>query len=208
LPTFLLLAGPNGAGKSTVGDDLEIKNPSLIRMDPDRSYKRISESNPGYNNKQINQLLQDEFRRLTNLAYRERRDLLLETNLSGWEYLFQKEFKEAGYHTNLSFIALENTLLAIDRVEKRVAKGGHFVDQESIEENFRIGLINLKDQAHTFDEFNLYESGVEGKRPRWLFQLTHQGVIYQADSVKPFYQEIISTVKRNWDNERSLGLSY
>jgi predicted ABC-type ATPase len=53
---------------------------------------------------------------------------------------------------------LESTSVAIERVKDRVAKGGHSVDEETIQKRFDAGLTMLDENFNVFDLVSIYLS--------------------------------------------------
>ena len=68
-----------------------------------------------------------------------------ETTLSGLAYAqWIPKWRAAGYHVKLLFLKLSSPKLAIQRVEERVALGGHSIPKEEILRRFGKGLENFE----------------------------------------------------------------
>ena len=71
-------------------------------------------------------------------------DFAFETTLATRSYLhLVKTAQNLGYQVTLLFIWLDSPKTAIQRVAKRVAKGGHNIPQEVIERRYYRGIFNL-----------------------------------------------------------------
>ncbi len=88
----------------------------------------------------------DMFEQLTADAFDHRETFVYEghfTNYATWDT--PKRFKAGGYVTHLLFLGLSDPDTSQTRVAARVAKGGHFVDRLTIEDNFKgnLEMLNL-----------------------------------------------------------------
>ncbi|MFO1006625.1 MAG: zeta toxin family protein [Planctomycetaceae bacterium] len=140
-PELVVLAGPNGAGKSTLA-------PWLLRdeyaidefVNADEIAKGLSGFHPESVALQSGRLM---WERLEELA-ENRKSFAFETTLASRTYApWIVERKAEGYLTNLVFIWLPNSELAINRVADRVRLGGHNIPDEVIRRRYEGGLKNL-----------------------------------------------------------------
>jgi predicted ABC-type ATPase len=67
-------------------------------------------------------------------------------------------FKESGHQAVMIFLALSSEESAIARVKRRVAHGGHSVDETTIRERYKKGLKLLDQTFEMFDQVHLYLS--------------------------------------------------
>jgi predicted ABC-type ATPase len=167
LPVLTIVAGPNGAGKSTHSKEL-LSDFGIEAFDFDKEFHTIwAEFNfDPY-------IEQGAFER-TQKLYTERRaraldkkqNFAFETNFHAQEVLTVVDmFRSKRYHIELIFICLENPSVAIDRVKDRVAKGGHFVDEGTIQKRFESGLTLLDENFDKFDLVSIYlskQNDIEG----------------------------------------------
>ncbi len=71
-------------------------------------------------------------------------DFALETTLATRSYAQTiKKAKQVGYHINLVYFWLNSPELAIARVKKRVAEGGHHIPEDVIKRRYTRGIDNL-----------------------------------------------------------------
>ena len=70
--------------------------------------------------------------------------LHLKQTAAGTIYVkYLKEAKKRGYHINLTFLWLSSADLAVERVAKRVAQGGHHIPETTIRRRYLLGQKNL-----------------------------------------------------------------
>ena len=75
---------------------------------------------------------------------REGADFAIETTLSTRSYVsLIKDVQRAGYKVSLLFFWLSSPAVAIERVAKRVSKGGHHIPSDVIERRYFRGIYNL-----------------------------------------------------------------
>lgn len=145
-PTVTVIAGPNGAGKSSLQSllrqahlfDCSVVNIDALEIDID-----TLPADPLRYAGEIAKRTDKKFRELCEEAISKKNDFAFECNLRAEQVKYLGLFEEAGYNINLVFIWLDSLELSIDRVKKRVLKGGHHVGNKSIKINYTEGLKNL-----------------------------------------------------------------
>ncbi|MGL6340654.1 MAG: zeta toxin family protein, partial [Waterburya sp.] len=81
--------------------------------------------------------------RLNVLASQEV-DFAFETTLAARSFArFLKKCKTEGYKINLIYVWLESSDLAVQRVSRRVASGGHDIPNDIIRRRYQRGLLNF-----------------------------------------------------------------
>jgi len=147
---YTVIAGPNGAGKSTFSKYLSPV--AAIIFDPDHQRGKIEKIYPDIDEGILNNAVIGKYFDLEKKAMESFKSITAETNLRN-HFFAQRAgiFKSAGFVTNLVFMLLPDVYASMDRVNLRVAKNGHYVDERSIRNNFELGLINLKVLADKFD---------------------------------------------------------
>jgi predicted ABC-type ATPase len=173
LATLYIIAGPNGAGKSTNSKALlGWFNFSLTAFDYDKelyaTWKRFG-FDPA-----VEEGVRDSVGRLfsdrKNSAIAGNADFAFETNYH--DAVIQETvflFREAGYQTVLLFLALPDEEIAIERVKRRVALGGHSVDEQTIRERYQRGLLHLDQTFDLFDQVYLLLSNERQTEPILAF---------------------------------------
>jgi predicted ABC-type ATPase len=145
MPNLFILAGPNGAGKSTSAPEMltggrrvrEFVNADVIAKE-----EGVSEIEAG----------RRTLARLDALAL-ARRDVAFETTLASRTLLPRiQAMQRAGYLFHLTFFWLPSADMAVERVARRVASGGHSIPEEVIRRRYERGLENF---------FNAYLSAAD-----------------------------------------------
>jgi predicted ABC-type ATPase len=160
-----VLAGCNGAGKSSIGG-AALRQSGSEFFNPDEAAERITAAHPARNRPltqaRINATAWDEGRRLWKRAIDERADFAFETTLGGRTMTALLEQAErAGASVHIWFAGLTDIDLHIDRVRRRVAKGGHDIPAAKIRERFVNGRVNLIRLLPYVNELYLYDNSVE-----------------------------------------------
>jgi predicted ABC-type ATPase len=146
--TIFVLAGCNGAGKSSVG------GAALLRIgadyyNPDAAARRIAAANehrrsPPLTQEEVNAAAWNEGRRLLERAINERLNFAFETTLGGNTITELLERAAAsGIAVNIWFVGLATLELHLERVRRRVAKGGHGIPEAKVRERYQRGRENL-----------------------------------------------------------------
>ncbi len=152
-----IISGPNGAGKSSHARITLL--PQFLQtnefVNADEIAKVISPHNVAIVNSQAGRLMLKRINFLINSGM----NFAFETTLSAKSFIKLIKFaKKNNYSVNLLFLALENSQLAINRVENRVSKGGHNVDSRVIVRRFNRGLENLSLYLKEVDTALIYNA--------------------------------------------------
>jgi predicted ABC-type ATPase len=139
---IIIIAGPNGAGKTTFARSFlpsEAQCPHFINADLIAA--GLSPFSPEAVAIKAGRLMLQEIAH----CVQQGESFAFETTLSGMNYLKHiKQWKEAGYHISLYFLALPNVEAAIARVAERVKQGGHDVSENVIRRRFLAGHNNFQ----------------------------------------------------------------
>jgi predicted ABC-type ATPase len=140
-PTVYVIAGPNGAGKTTFASQFL---PDFVKcrefLNADLIAAGLSPFAPETQNLRAGRLLLERIRELAQ----DRADFGFETTLSGRTYVkLLTDMKAGGYQVELFFLWLPTAEMAVDRVENRVAEGGHGVPLSDIRRRYHAGVRNL-----------------------------------------------------------------
>ncbi|WP_295720767.1 zeta toxin family protein [Mucilaginibacter sp.] len=168
MPSLYIITGSNGAGKSTLGPDYLPKEISqhYTVFDGDLLYTRkLSELFPAitrsakYARKDALEYVVDLFEEQTTRALANRDHYVYEghfTNDATWEK--PKLFKDANYRVHLIFFGLENPELSQFRVTERVTEGGHYVDPQTLNNNFYGNLEKLNIYHSLIDDLTIVDT--------------------------------------------------
>jgi predicted ABC-type ATPase len=136
-----IIAGCNGAGKTTASFTIL---PGILDcrefVNADEIARGLSPFQPEKVAIEAGRIM---LRRIDELLI-ENANFAFETTLATKTYKNTiLRAKEAGYNVTLLFFWLQTTSLAKERVKKRVAEGGHNIDETVIERRYLNGIINL-----------------------------------------------------------------
>ncbi|WP_454803743.1 zeta toxin family protein [Mucilaginibacter phyllosphaerae] len=192
-PQLLFVAGPNGAGKSTFSKDLsEI---GAIIFDVDKVIAHIEAQKPDIIKKHAYQEATKEFFIQAAKAIEKRQHFTLETNFRDDNLMdIVAEFKRFGYQTNMIYLTLESIRHSIDRVNERVANGGHYVDQNNIEQNFDLGLQYLQKFAEQFDNLEIIDASGTDWQLRSLLSIQNRKLTHISDNVPERLTQTVNVI--------------
>ena len=156
-PRAFIIAGPNGAGKTTFAREFlpaEGRCPTFINADLIAA--GLSPFKPEVAALEASRLVLEHVRRCVE----NREDFAVETTLAGRVYLrYIRDWHAAGYRVKLEFLKLPNVEMAIQRIRKRVAQGGHNVAEFLVRRRFKLGLENFHSiYRPVVDSWQLYDA--------------------------------------------------
>ena len=154
--TILIIAGPNGAGKTTFAREFLLNEgncPTFVNAD------LIAE---GLNPLQPEEEAVAAGRMMLNMIrdYVGRgRSFAFETTLSGRTYARMiPQWQAQGYRVRLFFLRLPTPEVAIARVAKRVATGGHNIPDDVVRRRLQAGWYNFEHiYRDLVDEWAVYD---------------------------------------------------
>lgn len=136
MPNLFIIAGPNGAGKSTSAPEIlsgSRQVDEFVNADVIAKEEGVSEIEAG----------RRTLARLEALA-EARRDMAFETTLASRMLLPRLQtMQRAGYLFHLMFFWLPSADMAVERVAKRFAAGGHSIPEDVIRRRYERGLDNF-----------------------------------------------------------------
>ncbi|QEM06998.1 AAA family ATPase [Mucilaginibacter rubeus] len=141
MPNLYIIAGCNGAGKTTASYTVlpELLNCNEF-VNADNIAAGLSPFNPESVAFEAGRIM---LQRIDELLNREV-DFAFETTLSTRSYVFLvKRARQKGYEVTLLFFWLSSPEMAMERVAKRVSKGGHNIPVDVIERRYYRGIRNL-----------------------------------------------------------------
>lgn len=141
MPNLYIIAGCNGAGKTTAS---YIVLPQLFEckefVNADNIAAGLSPFNPDSVALAAGRIMLERINGLMN----EGVDFAFETTLSTKSYVsLIKKAKALNYTVTLLYFWLSSPEVAIDRVAKRVSKGGHHIPDDVVERRYYRGIKNL-----------------------------------------------------------------
>jgi predicted ABC-type ATPase len=140
MPVLTIVAGPNGAGKSTLIRDYKLEGKQNL-LDTDAIAKRMNPENPMAAAVAAGR----EVIGRTRDFIATHQSFVLETTFSGNISLSViNSAKAEGFEVNLLYVYLKDSEIAVERVQERVTKGGHFVPADDVKRRYGRSLENLK----------------------------------------------------------------
>lgn len=141
MPKLYIVAGCNGAGKTTASYTVL---PEMLDckefVNADNIAAGLSPFNVEGVALEAGRLMLNRINELLN----EKADFAFETTLATRSYVpFIKRAQQNGYEVALLFFWLPSPELAIDRVKKRVADGGHHIPSDVITRRYYRGIKNI-----------------------------------------------------------------
>ncbi|MFO1306221.1 MAG: hypothetical protein U1F54_21045 [Burkholderiales bacterium] len=154
-----VLAGCNGAGKSSIAG-AALRDAGLEFYDPDRAARALVAGQP---TRAANALAWNHGRRLLERAIEERGTFAFETTLGGTTItaLLQQAIA-VGMPVHVWFVGLASVDLHVERVKRRVAKGGHDIPVDMIRRRYVSGPANLVTLLPGLRQLYLYDNSREG----------------------------------------------
>jgi predicted ABC-type ATPase len=138
----IVLGGPNGAGKTTAA---AVVLPRMLNVrefvNADEIARGLSPFNPEGSTVAAGRLM---IARLDELI-RNRESFAFETTCAGRRHVrMLQTCREAGYRVTLIFLWLPSPEIALARVARRVAQGGHRIPDDVVIRRHAAGLRNMR----------------------------------------------------------------
>jgi predicted ABC-type ATPase len=152
-----IIGGCNGAGKTTASFNIL---PDLLNckefVNADEIARGLSPFQPESVSIEAGRLMLSRINELLN----SHQDFSFETTLSTRSFINTIDLAKAkGYYITLIFFWLDSVQLAKNRVQKRVAEGGHNIVPEVIERRYKSGIKNLFElYADKVDSLLIYDN--------------------------------------------------
>jgi predicted ABC-type ATPase len=162
-----IITGSNGAGKSSVGPRYlpeRIFNQGPV-FDGDKLFVEKRKEfwqtikSPKECNKLAYEFVVETFDRLVEKALAGREDFAYEghfTNEATWN--IPRQFLAGGYRIHLIYLGIKDTDLSERRVNDRSQAGGHYVDPQTVADNFYGNLEKLNQHYGLFHSVKIIDS--------------------------------------------------
>jgi predicted ABC-type ATPase len=158
---IVIIAGPNGAGKSTLAPILLRDQLGLLEfVNADTIAAGLSGFRPEAAALEAGRIV---LKRMRELAARKQ-SFAFETTLATRSYAnWLVGLKQDGYQISLLYVWLQNDELARQRVQQRVAAGGHDIPAEIIRRRYSKGVRNFFSLYQPLaDEWGVYDNSAAG----------------------------------------------
>lgn len=169
MPKILIVAGPNGAGKTTFANEYLRADPQqYIFVNADEIAQRLPL--PPHGDIRVDRYAAREMLRQIERLIAEDKDFAFETTLASLTYARKiPAWRALGYQIILIYLRLPDVKASFQRVQRRVAAGGHGIPEEVIKRRFQKSANYLEtiykplvDEWYIWDsaekEFRLAES--------------------------------------------------
>ncbi len=190
--SIFVLSGGNGAGKSSIGGAALLES-GITFYNPDEAARSIALRNahldPMPTQAEINAAAWSKGRALLERAIAQRLDFAFETTLGGQTIteLLEKAADE-GITVRVWFAGLASVELHLDRVRRRVARGGHDIPEAKIRERYDRARENLIRLLPRLTAVRLYDNSAEADpvtgmmpTPRLLLHCQHRAIVAPQD---------------------------
>ena len=183
-PEVVVIAGPNGSGKSTYTE--YILGPGQFA---DSSFKYINADNIQSSTGCSALDAAIEPTSLRELAIFEKRNFAFETVLSTRRNLdLLIKAKSEGYFIRCFYFITIDSSINFQRVENRVAEGGHDVPKDKIKSRYNKALGLIPELIKVCDSINIWDNSTD--RPYRIFQK-------KLNQIKVFENPVWSKTKIN-----------
>lgn len=159
---IFVLAGVNGAGKSSVGG-AALLHKQVTYFNPDLAARALRDASPGVAAETANAQAWEIGRRTLERALAEGLNFAFETTL-GARTIPQMLIDGArqGAQVHLWYAGLSSPELHVQRVQARVAAGGHDIPEAKIRERYETSRANLIRLLPRLASLRLYDNSAEG----------------------------------------------
>lgn len=160
-PRILVLAGVNGAGKSSVAGAF-LRHVGARHYDPDLAARALLAAKPRLGQARANALAWEQGRRFLERAISKKESFAFETTLGGGTIVSLLErAARLGIPVTVWFCGLSTPELHIERVRRRVARGGHDIPEADIRRRFDASRSNLIRLLPLLAELVVYDNSEE-----------------------------------------------
>ncbi|MCL2025069.1 MAG: AAA family ATPase [Coriobacteriia bacterium] len=180
-PYLLVVVGPNGSGKSSIIEGLIEGLPS------NHPHKQIRMINADFVEKTVAEIsvIDDSLTRSREAqmwCLRERKKLRGKRESFGYETVgshttigerhfdFMQGARERGYYVEMLFVSTEDPRINLERVKRRVARGGHDVDPNKIVERYKRTMEFLPHYLHACDAALVVDNSIDDAPYRVLLR--------------------------------------
>ena len=187
-PAIHVLAGVNGAGKSSIGG-AAIRSREVDYYNPDEAARLLLDFHPAMTQVIANSHAWSLGRELLESAIVRRTTFAFETTLGGQTItdLLRRAIAE-GLPVKIWYAGLESVELHLERVRKRVARGGHDIPAEAIRRRWDQSRRNLIRLLPGLAALRVYDNSLEADphygippRPRLLLAMVDGRITGPAD---------------------------
>jgi predicted ABC-type ATPase len=159
MPQIIIIAGPNGAGKTSFANKhFDKPRSSLAYLNADEIARELAGAGLTQTQRDVRagRLM---LKRMDGLVG-ARASFMFETTLASLTYARRiPTWRERGYAVGLIYLRLPSAAMAVARVRRRVAQGGHGIPERTIRQRFaKSGEYFQKHYKGLVDEWYVWDS--------------------------------------------------
>ena len=156
------LAGVNGAGKSSILGPIFLRDRNLTFFNPDEFARRLNERT-GWSMNDANAEAWAYMAETLKGAIAARSSFAFETTLGGRTIArLLLQAAQSGMEVLILYVGLASAELHIQRVAKRVERGGHDIPEEMIRQRWQSSREHLIELLPDVTELHLFDNSEEG----------------------------------------------
>jgi predicted ABC-type ATPase len=159
MPQIIIIAGPNGAGKTSFANKhFDKPRAGLAYINADEIARDLTAA--GLSQAQRDVRAGREMLRRMDALVAARGSFMFETTLASLTHARRiPEWRQRGYVVALIYLRLPSVAMAIERVRRRVAQGGHGIPEAVIRQRFaKSGEYFQKHYKGIVDEWYVWDS--------------------------------------------------
>lgn len=121
-----------------------------------------------------------------------------------YQNTYIKNAKSNGFEVELLYVGTESPQINIERVEDRVAKGGHDIKPEVIVGRYYGSLECLNAHIEMVDKAKIYDNSLFGGNARRILSFAHGKIVEKSEHIPEWVNKYINHEKHLHKKERSL----
>lgn len=201
-PILHVLAGPNGAGKSTL---YHTKIAPRFRCAQFVNPDLIAEQHFGRHPKSAAEV--QAAQRLAEAKRRElmasRRDLVTESTFSHPSKLaLLQDARAMGYDVRVYHVNLRSAELAVKRVARRAARGGHTVPENKTKERYARNQPLIREAVQVADRAYVFDNSEFGKPPQRVLEFARGTLVFASHHAPRWAMDLYASELRGYAPER------
>lgn len=120
---------------------------------------------------------------------------MIESNLAkASDYDWLVNMQKAGYEIILYFLCTKDIHINIDRVERRVKEGGHFIPAHIITDRYKMCIIYLRSKLDLFKEVYLIDNTEQAVKE--MAMLKNGLILFEDDNPPDWVTNLLFIVKK------------
>lgn len=124
-----------------------------------------------------------------------------ETNFDSHPLVWAEKFRDKGYQLLLVFFCLENQSIARLRIQVRKEFKGHFVDNKSIDLEWRAGYKNVNANFEYFDKLLFVDNSKQNQLYSNLLQINDGKVICMTENLPDYFEHRLPDIYKLLDKK-------